>query len=145
MFGICFKGLLPCRKQICVWTSFCRAVSSIWATLSVLSSATERLLSSTTTTRENSPRRSRPRSVLFGISHSRATTELLDLRRSMEFQLTFRDSNMCAKEKSRKGLQSSTTHPAEVNWSIGVLRTWTNSLPVISKGSLLDVMAEKSW
>lgn len=131
----------PCRKQIWLWTSFCRAVSNIWATLSDLSSVNEQLLSSTTTTGEKPPPRSRLSSALSGTSHSRATTELLDLRRSTEFQFTLRDSQMCAAEKSRKGLQSSTTHPREAHWSRGVLSMWTSSSPVISKALLLEVMA----
>lgn len=134
---------LPCRKQICVWASFCRAVMSIWTTLSVFRSATEGLLSSTTTTGEKSARRRRSRSALSGMSHSKDTTELLDLRRSIEFQLTFRDSQMWAKEKSRKGRQSSTTHPPEVYRSRGVLSMWTNSSPVMSKGSPLEVIVKK--
>ncbi len=116
------------------WTSDWRAPRRRLVRLSLFRSLTEQLLSSRTTTGEKSPFRSWARSDLSATSHSRHTTELLDLRLSMEFQLTLRDSRMCAREKARNGRQSSTMHPPDAKSSEGVRKIWTNSLPEISRG-----------
>lgn len=129
---------LPCKKQMCVeadWTSDWRAPRRRLARLSLFRSLIEWLLSSRTTTGEKSPFRSWARSDLSATSHSRHTTELLDRRLSMEFQLTLRDSRMCVREKARNGRQSSTMHPPDAKSSEGARKIWTNSLPEISRGS----------
>jgi len=117
------------------WTSNWRALMRRLAKLSLFKSLTDRLFSSRTTTGEKSPFRSWARRDLSATSHSRDTTELLDLRLSIEFQLTLRDSIMCAREKPRKGRQSNTIHPPDAKSSEGVRKIWTNSLPEISRGS----------
>ena len=135
---------LPLRKHICtelLGTSALSALSNMLARLSCFSCAMRWLLSSTTTTGENSPRRNFPTSVLSAISHSRQTTELLDRRRSSEFQWTLLDCRMCALEKARNGLQSSTMQASEDNCA-EPLRIGSSSLPVISHGSLFEIMAE---
>lgn len=133
---------LPCKKHICVlhgWTSDWSALRSKLARLSLFKSDTDPLPSSSTTTGENSPLRSRPNNDLSGTSHSRLTAELLDLRLSMEFQLTLRDSRMWVLEKARKGRQSNTTQPPEVKSSAGVPRMCTSSFADISNKSLLPM------
>lgn len=142
---------LPCKKQMCVeadWTSNWRALTRRLARLSLFKSLTDRLFSSRTTTGEKSPFRSWARSALSATNHSRDTTELLDLRLSMEFQLTLRDSRMCVREKARKGRQSNTMHPPDAKSSEGVRKIWTNSLPEISRGSPIPMTSpdkQQSW